>query len=127
MKSLDELRKIKERALEIKKMQEGQARVILTIGMATDGIAAGARETMKAIVEYIRDHELDDVLVTQTGYMGSPEHGPLVDVQIKGQPKVRYGHLKAHRVPRLMEQHVINGDPVHEWVLHVEEPQASSK
>ena len=57
MKSLEELKKIKERALEMKKMKEGQARVIITVGMATDGIAAGARETMKAIIDYIREIE----------------------------------------------------------------------
>lgn len=121
MKSLEDLKKIKERALEMKKIKEGQARVIITIGMATDGIAAGARETMKAIVDFIRERNLDDVLVTQTGYIGSPEHGPIVEVQVKGEPKVRYGHLKENLVPRMMEQHVIKGEPVNEWVLKVEE------
>jgi len=87
MKSLEELKKIKERALEMKRIKEGQARVIITIGMATDGIAAGARETMKAIVDFIRERNLDDVLVTQTGYIGTSEHGPVVDVQVKGNRK----------------------------------------
>ena len=121
MKSLEDLKKIKERALEMKKMKEGEARVIITIGMATDGIAAGARETMKAIMNVIRERQLDDVMLTQTGYIGTPEHGPIVDVQIKGQPKVRYGHLKEHLVPRMMEEHVIKGEPVHEWTLNIEE------
>ena len=121
MKSLEDLKKIKERALEMKKLKEGEARVIITIGMATDGIAAGARETMKAIMNFIRERQLDDVMLTQTGYIGTPEHGPIVDVQIKGQPKVRYGHLKEQLVPRMMEQHVIKGEPVHEWTLKIEE------
>ena len=121
MKSLEDLKKIKERALEMKRIKEGQARVIITIGMATDGIAAGARETMKAIVDFIRERNLDDILVTQTGYLGTPEHGPIVEVQVKGEPKVRYGHLKEHLVPRMMEQHVIKGEPVNEWVLKIEE------
>jgi (2Fe-2S) ferredoxin len=121
MKSLEDLKKLKERALEMKKMKEGQARVIITVGMATDGIAAGARETMKVIVEYIREHQLEDILVNQTGYMGTPEHGPIVDVQVKGQPKVRYAHMKSNHVSRMMEEHVVKGDPVNEWVLKVEE------
>lgn len=121
MKSLEDLKKIKERALEMKKLKEGEARVIITIGMATDGIAAGARETMKAIMNFIRERQLDDVMLTQTGYIGTPEHGPIVDVQIKGQPKVRYGHLKEQLVPRMMEQHVIKGEPVNEWTLKIEE------
>ncbi|GAK56958.1 putative NAD-reducing hydrogenase subunit [Candidatus Vecturithrix granuli] len=121
MKSLEDLKKIKERALEMKKLKEGEARVIITIGMATDGIAAGARETMKAIMNFIRERQLDDVMITQTGYIGTPEHGPIVDVQIKGQPKVRYGHLKEQLVPRMMEQHVLKGEPVNEWTLKIEE------
>ncbi len=120
MKSLEELRKIKERALEIKKIKEGKARVIITIGMATDGIAAGARDTMKAIMDYIREHNLEDVLVTQTGYMGTPEHGPIVDVKVKDAPKVRYGHIKSPQVPKIMEEHVVSGNPVSEWVLELE-------
>lgn len=121
MKSLEELKKIKERALEMKRMKEGQARVIITVGMATDGIAAGARETMKAIIDYIREHNLEDVLVTQTGYIGTPEKAPIVEVQIKGQPKVRYGYLKAHLVQQMMEQHIVKGTPLSEWVLRTEE------
>ncbi|MDY0094580.1 MAG: (2Fe-2S) ferredoxin domain-containing protein [Candidatus Vecturithrix sp.] len=121
MKSLEDLKKIKERALEMKKMKEGEARVIITIGMATDGIAAGARETMKAIMNFIRERQLDDIMVTQTGYIGTPEHGPIVDVQIKGQPKIRYIHLKEQLVPRMMEQHVLKGEPVNEWTLKIEE------
>ncbi len=119
MKSLEELRKIKERALEMKKIKEGQARVIITVGMATDGIAAGARETMKAILDYIREHRLEDVLVTQTGYMGTPEHGPIVDVQVKGTPKVRYARIKSQQVPKVMEEHILNGNPVREWALEI--------
>ena len=125
MKSLDELKKIKERALELKKMKEGQARVIVTIGMATDGIAAGARETMKAVVDFIREHQLNDVLVTQTGYIGNAEFGPVVEIQVKGQAKVRYGNLKKDLVRRMMEQHVLNGEPVNEWVLKIEEESAA--
>ena len=125
MKSLDELKKIKERALELKKMKEGQARVIVTIGMATDGIAAGARETMKAVVDFIREHQLNDVLVTQTGYIGNAEFGPVVEIQVKGQAKVRYGNMKKDLVRRMMEQHVLNGEPVNEWVLKIEEESAA--
>ena len=125
MKSLDELKKIKERALELKKMKEGQARVIVPIGMATDGIAAGARETMKAVVDFIREHQLNDVLVTQTGYIGNAEFGPVVEIQVKGQAKVRYGNLKKDLVRRMMEQRVLNGEPVNEWVLKIEEESAA--
>ena len=125
MKSLEELKKIKERALEMKKMKEGQARVTITVGMATCGIAAGARNTMKAIMDYVREHDVENVIVTQTGCNGMCEQEPIVDVQLKGNPKVTYGHMNADRVQKLMEQHVMKGEAVNEWVLKVEEVSAS--
>lgn len=125
MKSLDELKKIKERALEMKKMKEGQARVTITVGMATCGIAAGARGTMKAILDYIRQHDMEDVTVTQTGCNGMCEHEPIVDVQVKGGPKVTYGQINSDRVAKMMEQHVVKGEPVNQWALKVEEATAS--
>lgn len=121
MKSLDELRKIKERALELKKMQAGQARVTITIGMATDGIAAGARETMKAVLEFLRTRQLDDVQVTQTGSIGMSAQEPVMDVKIQGRPKVTYGNITADRVSQVLEQHLVQGTPVNEWVVHIEE------
>lgn len=125
MKSLDELKKIKERALEMKKIKTGQARVTITVGMATCGIAAGARNTMKAILDYIRENDVDNVIVTQTGCNGMCEQEPIVDVQLKDSPKVTYGYVSADRIQKLMEQHVMNGKAVDEWVLKVEETPAS--
>ncbi|PID57584.1 ferredoxin [candidate division KSB3 bacterium] len=126
MKSLDELKQIKERALEMKRIKEGQARVTITVGMATCGIAAGARSTMKAIMEYIRENNVEDVAVTQTGCNGTCEHEPVVDIHLKGNPKVTYGHLNAERVQKLMDQHVMKGEPIDAWVLSVDEETASS-
>lgn len=123
MKSLDELKKIKERTLAMKKMQTGQSRVTITIGMATDGIAAGARETMKAVLDFIRTHNLDDVAVTQTGSIGMSAQEPVVDVKIQGKPRVTYAKLTADRVPQFMEQHILKGEPVNEWVVRVEETE----
>jgi (2Fe-2S) ferredoxin len=125
MKSLDELRKIKERTLAMKKMQAGKSRVTITIGMATDGIAAGARETMKAVLEFIRTRNLDDVAVTQTGSIGMSAQEPILDVKIQGKPKITYANITADRVPQLMEQHIVNGTPVNEWVVRVEEEPAT--
>ena len=125
MKSLDELKKIKERALEMKKMKVGQARVTITVGMATCGIAAGARNTMKAIMDYIRENDVENVIVTQTGCNGMCEQEPIVDVQLKGNPRVTYGYMSVDRIQKLMEQHVMKGEPVNEWVLKVEETPAS--
>jgi (2Fe-2S) ferredoxin len=125
MQSLEELKKIKERALALKEIKDKQARVTITVGMATCGIAAGARGTMRAILDYIQQHNLQDVNVTQTGCNGMCEQEPIVEVQVQDQPKVMYGYMQADRVPRMMEQHVQQGNPVSEWVLHPEAPAGS--
>ena len=80
---------------------------------------------MKAILDYVRQHHLDDIVVTQTGCNGMCEHEPIVDVRVKGGARVTYGKMGAERVNQLMEQHVVKGSPVNEWVLKSEEAAAS--
>ena len=109
----------------MKKIKEGESRVTITVGMATCGIAAGARETMKSLLDYIRTNNLEDVTITQTGCNGMCEYEPIIDVQVKDGAKYIYGHVHPDRIGKIMEQHVAKGEPVDEWVLKTEETAAS--
>ena len=93
VKSLDDLKKLREEALEKRRVKSasGQAQVI--VGMGTCGIAAGARDTMKAILEYIEKENISGVIVTQTGCIGMCDKEPIVQVVIGEQPKVTYGKV----------------------------------
>lgn len=115
MKSLEELQKIKERALERKRLAGESARARVIVGMGTCGIAAGARETMKAILETLEQRQIADVVVTQTGCIGMCEYEPIVQVQVGNAELVTYGKIDPARVPTLIERHVLNGEPVTEW------------
>ena len=117
MKSLDELRKIKERALERRKMAGEGARARIVVAMGTTGIAAGARETMTAILSELEKKAIGDVIVTQTGGSGMGTYEPVVQVQVGDSETVTYGNIDAARVPALIEKHVLGGEPVAEWIV----------
>jgi NADP-reducing hydrogenase subunit HndB len=117
IKSLEELKRLKEEALEKRKAKATSGRVQITVFMGTCGIAAGARETIKAILNAIETEGLPDVLVKQTGCIGLCEWEPLVDVEIRGQPKVRYGNVSGERAQRIMREHIVAGNVVSELVI----------
>ncbi len=117
MKSLEELQKIKERALQRRKLSGEGARARVVVAMGTCGIAAGARDTMTAILSELEKRTISDVVVTQTGCIGLCEYEPIVQVQIGEQDMVIYGHIAPEQVSELIEEHVIGGNPVDRWIV----------
>jgi len=117
VKSLEDLKRIREEALQKRqaKTVSGQKEVI--VGMGTVGIAAGARETLKAILEYIEKENLTDIIVRQTGNIGLDSLEPIVQVVIGDQPKITYAKVNAEIAQQIMKQHVVGGDIVKEYVV----------
>lgn len=115
MKSLDELRKIKERALQRRKLAGEGARARVVVAMGTTGIAAGARDTMSAVLSELEKRSITDVVVTQTGGGGLGSFEPVVQVQIGDGELVTYGNIDAGRVATLIEKHVVGGEVIEEW------------
>ena len=118
MKSLAELEAIRQKTLEniaMRKEVHDSARVV--VGMATCGIAAGARPVMLAFVEEINKRKLDHVTVSQTGCVGRCRLEPMVDVYMPGQEKVTYVKLTPDMVPRIVAEHIVNGRPVLEYTI----------
>ena len=118
MKSLAELEAIRQKTLEniaMRKEVHDSARVV--VGMATCGIAAGARPVMLAFVEEINKRKLDHVTVPQTGCVGMCRLEPMVDVYLPGQEKVTYVKLTPDMVPRIVAEHIVNGRPVLEYTI----------
>lgn len=118
MKSLAELEAIRQKTLEniaMRKEVHDSARVV--VGMATCGIAAGARPVMLAFVEEINKRKLDHVTVSQTGCVGMCRLEPMVDVYMPGQEKVTYVKLTSDMVPRIVAEHIVNGRPVLEYTI----------
>lgn len=117
VKSLEDLKRIKEEALEKRKAQATSGQAQITVGMGTCGIAAGARETMKAILEVIEEENLSDMIVTQTGCVGLCEWEPIVEVVIGQEPKVTYGKVSPEKAKEIMREHVMGSKIITENVI----------
>ncbi|MGD9577447.1 MAG: ferredoxin [Syntrophorhabdus sp.] len=117
--NLEELKKIREKAQKDVELRQKQARIRIVVGMGTSGIAAGARDVLKTLLEEIGRRNLTDVIVTQTGEKGLASQEPLVEVYEEGKPLVVYGNINQERAKRLVVEHVVNGNPVTEFALEV--------
>lgn len=117
MKSLEELERIKKEAQAMTRLREGKETVKIVVGMGTCGIAAGARETLAAILDELAKRNLQDVVVTQTGCIGLCEQEPIIDIIRVGQPKVTYGRVTGERARQIIANHVVNGRIIGEWVI----------
>ncbi|MBO4216604.1 MAG: (2Fe-2S) ferredoxin domain-containing protein [Clostridia bacterium] len=117
MKSLAELNAIRDQMknkVAVRKEHEG---VRVVVGMATCGIAAGARPVLNAFVEGVAKEHLDDVTVTQTGCIGICQYEPVVEVMVPGQEKVTYVKMTAEKAKEVIEKHLKNGTPVAEYTI----------
>lgn len=119
IKSLDDLKKIREEALEKRKVKSAAGQVQVIVGMGTCGIAAGARDAMKTILDTIQTENLEGVVVTQTGCIGLCEKEPIVQVVVGDQPKVTYGKVNPDVARQIMLEHVKNGTIVKDYQIQV--------
>ena len=119
MKSLAELEAIRKRTLErINLRREDESENIrVVVGMATCGIAAGARPVMMEFMNEINKRSLKEVTVSQTGCIGMCRLEPMVDVYLPGQEKVTYVHMTPEKVGRVVAEHIVNGRPVTEYTI----------
>ncbi len=118
MKSLEELQAIKEKMQNKVALREGSGEKRVVVGMATCGIAAGARPVLSAFVEQVNDRGLAaQVTVTQTGCIGICQFEPVVEVFEAGKDKITYVKMTAEKVARVVEEHLIGGKPVAEYTI----------
>lgn len=121
MKSLEELQEIRNKALnQINLRKERENGIRIVVGMATCGIAAGARPVLNAFVEEVNKHNIADVVVTQTGCIGMCRLEPIVEVYVPGCEKVTYVHMTAEKASKVVLEHIINNKPVTEYTIGAE-------
>jgi len=119
IKSLEDLKRAKEEALKKRELKTTSGAIQVIVGMGTCGIAAGARDAMKAILETIEKDNISGVIVTQTGCIGLCEKEPIVEVVVGDQPKVSYGKVSPDVARRIMKEHVVDGKIVESNQIHV--------
>ena len=118
MKSLAELEQIRKQTLErINLRKDDNVDTRIVVGMATCGIAAGARPVMLEFIEELKRRGIENVTVAQTGCIGMCRLEPMVEVYVKDQEKVTYVHMSPDKVARVVTEHIVNGRPVDEYTI----------
>lgn len=118
MKTVEELMAIRDKArasMTVRGDHPDAVRVV--VGMATCGIAAGARPVLNALVDEVAKRHLNNVTVTQTGCIGMCQFEPIVEVMVPGKDKITYAKVTPEMVPRIVADHLVNGNPVMEYTI----------
>lgn len=119
IKSLEDLKNAREEALKKRALKASSGTVQVIVGMGTCGIAAGARDTMKSILDTIEKDSMNGIIVTQTGCIGLCEKEPIVQVVIGESPKVTYGKVTPEVAKKILSEHVGNGKVVTDFVVNI--------
>lgn len=118
MKSLAELQAIRDRAkAQLNMRQDNPDAIRVLVGMATCGIAAGARPVLNAFTEEIAKRGLTNVTVTQTGCIGICQFEPVVEIEVPGEDKVTYVKMTPEKVAKVVNDHIVNKNVVTEYTI----------
>ena len=118
MKSLAELQAIRDKMRrQIDLRDSGDDRIRVVVGMATCGIAAGARPVLNAFLEEVAKRQLNNVTVSQTGCIGVCRLEPIVEVYVPGQEKVTYVKMTPEKAVKVVSDHLVNGNVVSEYTI----------
>ncbi len=118
MKSLEELKAIREMMqgqMGLRNESHNQTRIV--VGMATCGIASGARPVLNALSDAVQSKGLTDVSVVQTGCIGLCQFEPIIEVIEPGKEKVTYVKMTAEKALEVLEQHIIRGQVVKKYTI----------
>lgn len=127
MKSISELEAIRKKTLDQIKMRTNKNGIRVVVGMATCGIAAGARPVMNAFVEEIGKRNLGDVSVTMTGCIGVCRLEPIVEVFNADGTKVTYVKMTPEKAVRVVAEHIVNGRVCQDLTIGAAEAGAAEK
>lgn len=118
MKTLEELKAIREQMQNKIGIRHGDEEVVrVVVGMATCGIAAGARPVLAAFSDEIAKRGLKNVAITQTGCIGICQYEPVVEVYAPGKEKVTYVKMTPEKVAKVVNDHIVNNNIVEEYTI----------
>ena len=118
MKSLEELKALRDKmqgSVTLRNESEANTRVV--VGMATCGIASGARPVLTALSNAVAEKKIEDCAVTQTGCIGLCQYEPIVEVFQPGKEKVTYVKMTPEKAVKVINEHIVNGNPVVEYTV----------
>ena len=117
MKTIQELEAIRKKTLDTINVRKDRSGTRVVVGMATCGIAAGARPVLISIMDEVKKYDLADVVVAQTGCIGMCRLEPIVEVYKPGEDKVTYIKVTASKAIRIVNEHIIQGKVVDEYTI----------
>ena len=118
MKSLEELKQIRDRVKDQVDIREGSAgKIRVVVGMATCGIASGAKPVLSALADEVQRRHLKNVIVTQTGCIGLCQYEPIVEVMEPGKEKVTYVKMNPEKALEVLRMHLLDGQVVTKYTL----------
>ena len=119
MKSLEELKAIREKMQnQVSMRAEDHTHTMVVVGMATCGIAAGARPVLTTLSNLVQEKGLTDhISVTQTGCIGLCQYEPIVEVIEPGKPKITYIKMNPAKAAEIVDKHLIGGHVVDEYTM----------
>ncbi|MDZ7264388.1 MAG: (2Fe-2S) ferredoxin domain-containing protein [candidate division KSB1 bacterium] len=117
--TIEDLKKIREKALGTVNLREGVGRAKVTVHMGTCGIASGAREIMDALMTEITAKDIKDVIVTTSGCAGLCSREPMATVELLGKPPVKYVDLTRDKIKTIFEEHIMGGNIVTKYALAI--------
>lgn len=115
----EDLERIKEKMAKVISLREGDARAKVTVHMGTCGIAAGARKIMTTLMALYEDVEQKNIILTTSGCAGLCSREPMMTVEIRGEPPVKYADLDEAKTQRIFREHILGGAVVKEHALAV--------
>jgi (2Fe-2S) ferredoxin len=117
VRSLEDLKKFREDALARQKFKTKEGKAQIIVGMGTCGVAAGARDTMNAILDTIEEHSLRGIVVSQTGCIGLCEKEPIVQVVVDDQPGITYAKVTVEVARQILNEHILGGKVLESHVI----------
>jgi NADP-reducing hydrogenase subunit HndB len=117
--TIEDLKAIQEKVKQQKILREGVSNARIIIHMGTCGIAAGARNVMRALMDEIEQQGVKDVIVTTSGCAGLCSKEPMATVEIAGKPPVKYINLDGEKIRRVLTDHVLSGKILTEFALGI--------
>jgi NADP-reducing hydrogenase subunit HndB len=117
--SIQDLAAIRDKTRALLTIRDGQGQARVTVHMGTCGIAAGARDIMDALLDEMQKNKVRDVVVTTSGCVGLCSREPMVTVELKGQPPVKYIDLTPQKIRKILVEHVVGGHVLRDYALAV--------
>ncbi|MGC9367366.1 MAG: (2Fe-2S) ferredoxin domain-containing protein [bacterium] len=114
---IGDIEKIRDKVKKTANLRKNQSRAIITVHMGTCGKAAGAEDILNAVINQLNRHKIGDVIIKTSGCAGFCSREPMITVEVKGEPPVKYGDLTEQRIDKIISQHIIQGNLVKEFVL----------